>query len=414
MPTTIQRRGDLLTRAPAFRSVLFARIGSGFGTYLAAVALQVDVFDRTHSGAWVSALLIVEFLPQIVLGLLLGPLLDRWPRRTMMLASDAANLAVFVLLGFTSSATQIVALAAVAGVANGFFRPVVYAALPNLVEERELESASSILQTVEFLAMLIGAPLGGLILVVSSPRANYWINAATFAVSAAFVLKVPRLKLQTLRAVSQGHWRDLAAGLVLVRRSAALSTVAVSWPIVVAASSATNVAEVVLAKHVFAAGDIGFGVLVGASGIGQALGSFLSGPANARFGLPRTYGGSIALFGIGAGLAAVSPNVWVAAAFVVAGSAGNGSAIVCNFVLIARGAPDELRGRAVTLLMSIGSTAMLVAMVVSGRLTDAVGARWVWGGSALVALAGAAVAYRRARSLPAPGVVAAVVPEPGA
>lgn len=414
MLTTIQRRRELLRRAPAFRTVLFARIGSGLGTYLAAVALQVDVFDRTHSGTWVSALLIVEFLPQIVLGLVLGPLLDRWPRRTMMLASDLANLVVFVLLGFTSSATQVVALAAAAGVANGFFRPVVYAALPNLVEERDLESASSVLQTVEFLAMLVGAPLGGLILVVSSARTNYWINAATFAVSVLFVLHIPREKLQSLRAVSQGHWRDLAAGLRLVRRSGALFTVAVAWPIVIAASSATNVAEVVLAKHVFSAGDVGFGVLVGASGIGQALGSFLSGPANGRFGLARTYAGSIALFAVGAGLVAVSPNVWVAAAFFVAGSAGNGSAIVCNFVLIARGAPDELRGRAVTVLMSIGSTAMLAAMVASGRLTDTVGARWVWGGAALVALAGAAVAYRRARSLPAGGVVPIAVPEGGA
>ena len=50
-------------RAPDFRRLFLATFGSGVGTYLAAVALTVDVFDRTGSGTWVSALLIADFLP---------------------------------------------------------------------------------------------------------------------------------------------------------------------------------------------------------------------------------------------------------------------------------------------------------------------------------------------------------------
>ena len=55
---------------------------------LAVVALTIDVWDRTHSGTWVSALLIVDFLPAIVIGLLLGPILDRYSRRALMIGSD--------------------------------------------------------------------------------------------------------------------------------------------------------------------------------------------------------------------------------------------------------------------------------------------------------------------------------------
>ena len=64
-----------------FRLLFLSTLGSSIGTLLAAVALAIDVKDRTNSGVWVGAVLIVEFLPTIVVGLTLGPLLDRLDRR---------------------------------------------------------------------------------------------------------------------------------------------------------------------------------------------------------------------------------------------------------------------------------------------------------------------------------------------
>ncbi|HEX7525880.1 MAG TPA: hypothetical protein VF327_06195, partial [Gaiellaceae bacterium] len=58
-----------------FRFLFLSTLGSSIGTLLAAIALAIDVKDRTNSGLWVGAVLIVEFLPTIVVGLTLGPLL---------------------------------------------------------------------------------------------------------------------------------------------------------------------------------------------------------------------------------------------------------------------------------------------------------------------------------------------------
>ncbi|MHB8468864.1 MAG: MFS transporter [Gaiellaceae bacterium] len=396
------RQLELFGRAPSFRLIFLARLGSGLGTYLAAIALQIDVFDRTHSGVWISALLIAEFLPGIFIGLLLGPLLDRWPRKQMMVASDLANVAVFCALPFTTSSSQIVSLALIAGVANGFFRPIVYAGLPNLVDPDDLESANALLQTIENLTILVGPPLGGLIVAVSSPHVNYWFNAATFLFSAAFVVRIPARKLQIERAASKGHWRDLAAGFAIVRRSAALLTVLVTWSIASVGNAAVNVAEVVLAKHVLHAGDVGFGILVAAAGLGLTVGSFVSGEVIGRIGLAATYAGSIALMGIGVGAAALSPDVWVAAVCVAFSGVGNGAAVVCNYLFIARGASDELRGRAVTVLMTSGQTTLFLGMVAAGRLTDVVGARWVWGAAATVVLGTSLIGLKLARRVPEP------------
>ena len=132
-----------------FRLLFFSTLASSFGTLLAAVALAIDVKDRTNSGLWVGAVVVVAFLPTVLVGLALGPLLDRLQRRGLMIAADLVRAVVFFALPFTTSAGQIVALALVAGLANGFFRPAVYAGVPNLVSEEQLPQANALLQTVE-------------------------------------------------------------------------------------------------------------------------------------------------------------------------------------------------------------------------------------------------------------------------
>ena len=185
---SLSRQLELFKRSPSFGLLFLASFGSGLGTWLAFVALTVDVFDRTHSGPWVSALLIADFLPTIAIGLLFGPLLDRLSRRGLMVAADLARFGVFCALPFATSATQIVALAAAAGFATGFFRPAVYAGLPNLVADADLPRANSLLQTIENVTTTAGPLAGGILVGVSSPDTAYWLNAVTFVVSALLIL----------------------------------------------------------------------------------------------------------------------------------------------------------------------------------------------------------------------------------
>ena len=78
----------------------------------------------------------------------------------------------------------------------------------------------------------------------------------------------------------------------------------------------------------------------------------------------------------------MAPTIAVAVPAVILASLGNGAAVVCNALLVQRGAPDELRGRAFTVIMSSNYALLGLGMVAAGALTDAFGARWVWGGAA--------------------------------
>jgi MFS family permease len=373
--------------------LFLASIGSALGSRLAVTALLVDVWDRTDSGKWVAALLVADFVPTIVIAVLLGPLVDRLSRRRLMIAADLVRFAAFCALPFATGPAMVVALAGVVGFANGFFRPALYAALPNLVADDELEDANSTFQGGENVSWMLGPLLAGVLLSISGPDVAYWLNAVTFLVSAVLIMRIPMQRFQAAPVSSRGHVRDLVEGFATVVRARPLLAVLVAWSIVFFGSGSVDVAEVKLAKETFNGGNFGLGLLMSAAGFGLIVGSFGSSAVTRRFGIPRAYGASLALMAAGAALAAVSPNVWVASAFAVLFGLGNGIAIVANALLVQRGAPDRVRGRAFTVIMSANYAAFLAGMILAGFLTDAWGARATWLFAAILTLVGAVIGY---------------------
>jgi MFS family permease len=394
-------RLGLVREAPGFRLLFLATLASSIGTWLAFIALVVDVFDRTGDASWVSALLIAEFFPLVVVGILAGRLIDRTSRRWLLVSADLFRVAVFCVLPFATSALQIILLALAAGIATSVFRPAVYAGLPNLVADRDLPQANGLLQTADNLTWALGSLAGGALVATTSPDTAYWVNAVSFLVSALLVSRISE-SLEEERVPSLGRWRDLVEGLMIATRERARVTVLVAWSIVRLANAGVNVAEVVLAKDVFDAGDFGYGVLVAGTGAGLVIGSLFGGVLIERRGMTLPYALSIGLMAVGIGAAALAPNVWFAAVAVLLAGVGNGAAVICNAVLVQRGAPDRLRGRAFTVVMSVGYAVLGAGMIIAGFLTDALGARAVWGIAAGLLAVAAAVGLALVRGVGKP------------
>ena len=369
---------ELLRRNASFRLLFLATLGSLVGTWLATIALTVEIYDRTHSGGWISALLISIFLPTVIVGVAVGPLLDRLSRRRLMVASDLLRAGVFVALPFVDRPVWIVALAGLSGLGNAVYRPTVNAAMPNLLEEDELEKGNALFMTVENMAWAVGPLIGGAIVATSGTQAAYWINAVSFVFSAALISAIPARRLQSEVSESRGHWRDIVDGLALAKRSPAVQTVVAAWSVTMLGVACINVGEVVIAKSSFNAGDFGFGLLFGASGVGLAVGSFAGGMLAERLPIRTLYGPAIILAGLGYGIAAAAPNVWLAVPAVVVAGVGNGAAALYNVLLIQRGVPDTYRGRAFTITMSVTYAILGPAMAIAGPVTTALGGRWIW------------------------------------
>jgi MFS family permease len=377
---------------------LFAStLASSVGTLLAAIALAIDVKQRTNSGTWVGAVLIVDFLPTIVVGLALGPLLDRLSRRKLMIVSDLLRAAVFAALPFATNAATIVALALVAGLATGFFRPAVYAGVPNLVSDELLGDANALLQTVENAAWAVGPLLGGVLTAAWGPHAAYWINAVSFLVSAVLVARIPARLLQSTVALTRGHWTDLKDGFAVVLRSRPLLAVLFGWGVASLGMGAITVSEVFLAQNTLHAGDFGYGLLYASIGTGLVIGSVWSNAVVERLGSGRAYGAALALMAVAFGVGAASANIWMAAICCVIGGVGDGGAVVCNALLVQRATRDEMRGRALTFVMSATWTTTGIGIVLAGALMGVNDARWVWLAGAVTLVIAAAVGFTLAR-----------------
>jgi MFS family permease len=407
LPSILSRQREVLRSSASFRFLFGSTLVSGLGTWIAVVALSLDVFERTHhSGLWVAALLIADFLPAVAIGLLLGPLVDRLSRKRLLVGADVMRVAAFVLLAVAVRPWQIVALAFLAGVASGFARPAAYAGLPNLVSADDLPRANSLLRTADQLTITAGTLLGGVVVAASGPDLAYWLNAASFVFSAGLLLRIPGAVLQLGRVESHGHWRDVAEGIQAVRGSRVLTAVLVSWNLAMLAIALVNVSEVFLAKVSFNAGDFGFGLMWAAAGVGAVIGALFASSVLEYRSMTAVYAVAILLMAFGYVSAAVSPNVWVAVWCILIGGVGNATAIICNSLLVQRAAPDHLRGRVFTLIMGSNFAVLGLGMAVAGVLVNQVGPRWVWGiagGLAAVsALTGYAMLRRTQLAVPEP------------
>jgi MFS family permease len=234
--------------------------------------------------------------------------------------------------------------------------------------------------------------VAGLLLASNGVDVAYWTNAVTFLLSAALVSRIPAAALRSEERITKGHWRELREGLRLVVSSRPLVTVLVVWGTAAVATACINVAEVIFARHDLGAGNMGLGLLVSATGVGLVIGSFYAASALRAFGVHRVYPGALALMAAGFGLASASPTIVLAALLAAVATLGNGAAIVCNQVLVQRGAPDAMRGRALAVLMSTYYAILGISMAGGGLLVDSVGARSSWAIASCIFLAAAVLA----------------------
>jgi len=399
LSSPLRRQLGLLRSAGSFRLLFAATLGSGIGTWMATIALTADIKDRTNSAWWVSALFIVTFLPSVVVGLAAGPLIDRLSRKRLVVASDLVRLGVFAALPLVNTPAAILALAAIAGIANSFFRPAVLAGVPNLVSEDNLANATSLLQATDWAAATLGPIIGGALTAASGPDVVYWINAGTFAVSALLLLRVPSRLLQSEQAITRGHWRDLVEGLRAFRRGSATFAALFAFGFTMLAGGLINVSEIFLAERALHRGAFGYGLLWAATGLGLVIGSLASGLIVERRDVIAVYPLSFLPWAAGILGAALAPNIWVATLAMVVSGFGNGMAFPLTVLIVQQFTPDWLRGRAFTVIISAHNALLGLAMLAAGALVGAAGARWTYGLAASLIACGSLTAFVLTREL---------------
>jgi MFS family permease len=355
-----------------------AHLQSALGTGAAYVALLVLAYDRLGSAWGAAAVLLADLAPAMLLGPVLGRLVDRTSRLGCAVAADALGALAFFALAFVPGTVPLVALALLAGLGSALLRPATGALLPAVVAPERLGGANALFGAVRELGQLAGPACAAAMLLFSGPQAVLVLNAVTFAASA--------LLLSRLR----GHVRPVAAadedapheGGVL--RLPGVAALIFTSGAVLFACGTTNVAELVLATEELHAGGSGFALLVSAYGIGMLTGSLLG---NREDGLRTRYLAAIAALGLGLLGSAVAPALPFALATFAAAGAGNGLFVVTCRTLLQRAVPERAHGRAFGVLDAVDSWGFGAAMLLGGALASGLGGR------ATFALGGAATLF---------------------
>ena len=373
----------------SFRNLFYARLVSALGTWTAFFAVRIALYNQTNSAWWVSVLLFAELVPGVILGIAVGPLIDRWPRKRMMVFSDLGGAVCFGVLPFVSSPAGICAVSALAGFSAAFFRPACYASIPNLVREDSTVAANALVQAAENLSTLFGPVIAGVGIVLLGPDKVYALNALSFLISALLLVRITTSFQSNLVArIGRTHWREVRAGLALVHDNQHLSALFLIWSWATLAYAGINVAEIVLTTEAYGSGNIGFGIFVAFSAAGILAGNVLAFWFIRRLTVYGGYRASFLITAAGVAICAVSPNLAIGCIGAIIFGVGNGIGLVCNVTLIQQVVSDDRRGQIFAVLGSLVQLFTLIGTLAAGPITVAVGPRMMWGISAALLVIG--------------------------
>jgi len=380
--------GSVLAR-PGYQRLWAARTVSQSGDVAQFTTLALLVLHLTGSGLGVSGAVLAEIAPVLLLAPLAGPLIDRLPRVTVMVAADLVRFVLAAVLALWHGDIAVVYTVAF-GLSAGsvFFGPAAASLLPTLVGDEQLVAANSGIWSAAVLSQVLLAPLAGLLAAAAGFGWAFAANAASFAVSAG-LLRGLRAGEQARPVATTGIWSQGREALALLAGDRLLRALALAQALAALSAGATSALLVVLAGRRLHVTGTGYGLLLAAIGVGAFSGPLLATRLSAHARRPQLVFGAFGLRGlVDLALATVTalPAALGALAFYGLGtSTGN----VTFSSVIQSHVPAGLRGRVFSAFDLIWQSMRLASLLLGGVLADTLGIRAVYytGGALLLAAA---------------------------
>ena len=391
-----------------FRMLWSGQTVSAVGDGAALVAVPLMMLKITGSPVLAALAATPRTVAYLMVGMLAGPLADRWNTRRVLICSDAARAVLFAVMPLaahvTGGAALLLVVACVAAAAGVLFETSMSKALQSLVSPEDLVAGNARLEMSNQLGVLLGpSVIGGLIFWIGVDSA-IWLNAASFAASVATVLPLRQLndtsgKTDTAsRPAGQPRtalWHEMHAGLRYLRSQPLISRlVAVQAAVNFAVAAETLV--VFYATRGLHASAAWAGFIVAAAGVGGVLATVLASRVRLRMSAGRLIGWSV--IGIGVALLgftlSVSPALLLTANLLLGGLSVFASVHIR--ALRQKLVPPHLLGRVTATARTLAFVANPLGAVIFGALTGVAGgnARWGFAAATIFSAMSGVVAYR--------------------
>lgn len=328
-----------------FRLLLAGQTLTMFGDLALLLVLGIWAKDLTGSTALAGSVFLALLAPML-LAPLVGLLIDRFPRRKVLIANDlaaAAALLPLVLVRDSGDAWILFAVAAAYGLSQQVFFAARSALLQTMLADEELGSANAVLESLRQALRIAGPAVGAAVFAAFGGPAVALLDALTFLASALLLalLRTPDLApaARMARQVGAGV-RHILATPVLRRLIAALCAA-------VAVLGILQVAALALVDDGLNRPAAFLGVIFAVEGAGSIVGGVLAPAGMRRLGEPRLAAAGLATMGLGTGLLA-APSLTAVLAGAAIGGAGFAIFMVAYTTLLQRSTATELQGRVFT------------------------------------------------------------------
>lgn len=373
-----------------FRLLWVQGLVTYFGSFMAMIALPLQIKDLTDSPVAVGAMGAVELVPLIVCGLYGGALADAVDRRKVILLSEAAlGLLALVLLVNALLPNPLlwplyVVAAGVSGLA-GIQRPALDSLLARIVPHDQLTAAAALNSLRWNVGAIAGPALAGVVVAYAGHATAYGITVAGFAVSVVLCTRLS--PAPAAQGAEKPSLRGLAEGARYAwSRPVLLGTYAIDGAAMVFAFP--NTIFPFLADDLDAKWSLG---LMYASG---AVGSLLVSLTSGWLSRVRRHGLLVVFGAAGWGLAIMAAgwfgNVWLVLCCLALAGAGDMLSGLGRSTIWNQTIPDELRGRLAGIEVLSYSVGPQLGQVRAGAAAGWTGTRpAIWsGGLACVAAVG--------------------------
>ena len=376
-----------------FRRFFSAQFLALTGSWMQTVAQSWLVLTLTNSPFKLGLVGTLQFAPVLFLSMFAGAIADRFDKRRILMGTQA-TLAVQAtalgLLAWTGNAEywHVCALGVVVGFANAIDLPARQSYIADIVDREDLVNAVALNSAAFNAARIVGPAVAGLMIGRFGVVPAFFANAVGFVVVIASLMAMTTGARRAARPLT-GVLADIGEGLRYALATPRIRLVLGLLAVVSFCVFNFTVYVPLLARHVLGLGAEGFGFLMAALGVGAVAGALTMGASRSEPSVGTLFlEGAIA----GSGLLLMSTvrHVPVAAALLfVIGYFGIMLVASCNTAL-QLAAPDELRGRVMSLYTLIWGGVFPFGAFTVGSISEAWGvpmAFAVMGTLALTALA---------------------------
>lgn len=373
------KRPFLALEVPAYRNLWFGMLPGTLAMQMGMVTSGYVAYDISGSATAVGLVSTGWGVPMLLFGLVGGVVADRFPKRTILLATQsligvAATISAVLVLAGVIEIWQLILIAALQGMGFAFNMPARQAFIAQLVGRERLMNAVALNNAGMNFSRVVGPSVAGALISISVIGAGgvFLLMAGMYAFVVVSLLRIPQ------RGAPIGEKRppalkSLADGLHYVRGNSVVFTLLLLAFVPVILGMPYQSLMPVFAKDVFDVGPGGLGVLMTANGIGALIGSLTIASLITfrrrgllQLGLGMLFGASLALFAFSSGF----QMALVMLLFVGFASAGYQS---LNSSLVMDHADPAYHGRVMSVYM-LTFSAMPLAVVPAGLLADAYGA----------------------------------------